>query len=239
MRSVGVLVTCEHASPALPDGVDLGLNDDVMASHVSYDRGALAIAERLSARLRAPLHRGRFSRLYVDLNRRETNPDVIMATTYGIRVYGNDALDEAAREDRIARVHRPYRNAARADAMRLAGEGHCLHLSIHSFDPTLDPARAEIDAGILYDPDREPERTIATILVDALRARGHRTRHNEPYAGTPEGLTSWLRDQIEPPRYTGIEVEAQQGWVTRPSAVDRFVADLASAVASLASVATP
>lgn len=226
-----LLITCEHASGALPEGLDLGLSEERLLSHISCDRGSLLIARELARLAAAPLHEGRFSRLLVDLNRREANPAVILAESYGVRVPGNAGLSEAEREARIARWHRPYREAARADAVRIAESGFCLHLSIHSFTPAIDPAVRAFDAGVLFDEARSPEREIAIRIADALRGRGHDTRLNAPYRGTPEGLTSWLREQLDASRYAGLEIEANQAWIDREGAVARFAADLASAIA--------
>ncbi len=222
----GLLVTCEHASGALPPGVDLGLTPEVLASHVSYDRGALEIARALAARTGAPLHLGRCTRLWVDLNRRETNPAVILERSYGVEVPGNQGLGAEAREARIAAWHRPYREAARRDAERLATLGRCVHLSIHSFDPSLDPEARAFDVGVLFDPARAPEAEHAAQIADGLAICGYATRLNEPYHGTPEGLTSWLRGGLSAARYTGLEIEASQAWVDNATAAS-FAADLA------------
>lgn len=224
------LITCEHASADAPADVALGVDDGVLRTHVSYDRGAKEIAAALAGALDAPLHLGRYTRLLVDLNRMEENPAVIAEETYGLRVPGNAGLDAAAREARIARFHRPYRHAARADALRLAASGGCLHLSVHSFDPSLDPAARCFDAGVLFDPAREPERTLAEALAAGLSACGHEVRLNAPYAGTPEGLTSWLRAEIERERYVGIEIEACYRVLDRPGSHEAFARDLAAVV---------
>lgn len=227
------LVTCEHASPCLPEGVELGLAPEVMTSHVSYDRGARPIASALARRLGAPLHLGRHSRLLVDLNRRESHPAVIAVESYGVLVPANRALDAAGRELRLARFHRPYREAVRADALRLAEAGGCFHLSVHAFDPSLDPARRAFDVGVLFDPAREPERALAEALAAEL-ARERSSRLNEPYLGTPEGTTSWLRDQLPADRYVGLEIEASYAWMAREGALEAFAADLADALTRVA-----
>ena len=233
MTPFAVLITCEHASALVPEGIELGLTPAILATHVSTDRGAEEIALALAEVLGAPVHLGAQSRLVVDLNRREDNPDVIVETTYGLAVPGNVGLSPRDREERIARFHRPYREAARADALRLAERGGCLHLSIHSFDPSLDPVARAFDAGVLFDPSRSPEDALAARLAAELGARELSVRLNEPYLGTPEGLTSWLRAQIPQERYVGIEIEACQGWMDRPGALMRFAGELAAAVRAL------
>ncbi len=226
----GILITCEHASCAVPSGVSLGLSDAVMRSHVSTDRGAERIARGLAGRLEAPLHVGRFSRLVVDLNRREDNPAVIVERTHGIEVPGNLGLSDAERRARVEAWHRPYRERARADALSLAARGSCLHLSVHSFDPSLDPDHRDFDVGVLFDPARSPEREIAVELAEELTRAGWSARRNEPYAGTPEGLTSWLRSQIPQERYVGLEIECAYRWVDDEAEVERFVGALARGV---------
>jgi predicted N-formylglutamate amidohydrolase len=225
-----VLITCEHARFAVPPELELGVADEVLRSHIGYDRGSSEIATALAARLGAPLHRGRFTRLVVDLNRRERNPAVIRAESYGVPIPGNAGLSEPAREARLAAYHRPYRHAARADAVRRAEAGGCLHLSIHSFDPAVDPPNRRFDAGVLFDPDREPEATVAARVADGLAKSGRAVRLNEPYAGVPEGLTSWLRDQLPAARYVGLEIEASQGWMDGAAALEAFAHDLAGVV---------
>lgn len=227
-----LLLTCEHARHALPDGEDLGLSAEVMRSHVSYDRGALEYARALSRLTSAPLHEGRFSRLWVDLNRRTENPAAILAETYGIVVPGNRDLEAAARESRLSRVHRPWRVAVLADARRLAQQGPVLHLSLHSFDPTLDPEARAFDVGVLCDEARAPERAIAVALVQALHAGGDTARLNEPYLGTPEGTTSWLREHFAPEAYAGLEIEASQGWMHDEASLSAFADRLAAALPS-------
>lgn len=231
--STRLLLTCEHASGAVPDGLDLGVDASDLASHIAFDRGALVIAEGLRAGTGAPLHRGAFSRLVVDLNRMDDNPMVMAAASHGVAVPANAALDEAGRQARLDAWHRPWRAAVLEDAVALAATGHCLHLSIHSFDPAVDPPNRGFDAGVLFDPSRAPERDHAVRLQDALRGAGFDARLNDPFAGTPEGTTSWLRSQIAEASYTGIELEASYAWVDDPGRVVGYVDALLTAIAEL------
>ncbi|MBX3268793.1 MAG: N-formylglutamate amidohydrolase [Sandaracinaceae bacterium] len=228
-----LLLTCEHARSAVPDGVELGVEPAHLATHVAYDRGALAIARGLAEATGAPLHEGAYSRLVVDLNRMADNPEVIAAVTSGLAVPGNAALDAPARAARIARWHTPWREAVRAEAIALSARGYCLHLSIHSFDPAVDPPRRGFDAGVLFDPARVPERAQAAALRDALVSAGFAARLNEPFHGTPEGTTSWLRAQLPPHGYGGVELEASYAWVDDPSRTASYVAAIARAVAAI------
>lgn len=208
------LVSCEHAGNAVPDGLDLGVADAVLESHVAYDRGASGVAQALAPLLGAPLHLGMFTRLVVDLNRRAENHAVILEESYGVLIPGN-VLTEAGRAERIARWHKPYRDALARDAARLAST-RCAHLAIHSFDAALDPMKRDFDVGVLFDPARHPEAELATRLVGSLTREGLSARPNEPYLGTPEGVPSWLRSSLPPERYVGLEIECNDRWRRAP-----------------------
>ena len=191
----------------MPDGASLGVERGVLESHIGYDRGALPLAEALAHETGAPLHRGAYSRLWVDLNRRETNPTVIVEQSYGVAIPGNQGLSPEARAARLATYHRPYRQAVLMEARALLDDAAALlHLSVHAFDPSL-PGERDLDVGVLFDPARPRESTRAEALLESLRGQGWDARPNTPYLGTPEGTTSWLREHFEDGRYVGLEIE--------------------------------
>lgn len=201
------VVTCEHASNDVPEGVVLEVSDEVLASHVAWDPGAADIAQRVARALGEVPHLGAATRLYVDLNRSEHGPSVIPAVAFGTVIPGNAAVSVVDRARRLA-MHARYRNAVReAVAAALAQHGRCVHLSIHSFTPVMDGHVRDFDCGVLYDPDSPADRVVADALVTALTAGGLATRRNEPYGGTGDGFTTTLRDTFGRERYAGVEVE--------------------------------
>ncbi len=207
---MGVVVSCEHAAWRLPDHVDLGLNEACLQSQAGWDHGAAAIARDVAFGLAAPAHYGDFTRTFVDLNRPPDHADVVPQRCYGLAVPGNAALSAAARAARIARYHRPYWDAVRADVVAVRSTRDCLHLSSHSFSPALDPERRTYDLGVLYAPDSGWEAELAERLLAGLRAAGFDVRANEPYGGSGPALTTELRrESLAAPggRYAGIEIE--------------------------------
>ncbi|MGE0709848.1 MAG: N-formylglutamate amidohydrolase [Planctomycetota bacterium] len=227
---VALLLTAEHASRAVPPGVELGVDEAALASHRGWDPGSLVVGQDVAERLGEPLLAGRWTRLWVDLNRREENPEVIPTASFSVAVPGNRDLPPAAREARLA-AHRAHRAEARArlDAA-LARAARCLHLAFHSFTPEL-PGR-ELEVGVLFDPDRAWEAERAEALLAALRARGWDARANQPYLGVDDGLTTWLRERYPAARYAGIELEANQG--LPPARLAALAEDLAAALSSSA-----
>jgi predicted N-formylglutamate amidohydrolase len=208
---MALIVSCEHASRTVPVGIDLGLDAAALSSHLAWDEGALALARALTTPLLLPVIAGGCSRLIVDLNRPETSAALIPERTFGVEVPGNHALPPGERERRLARWHRPHwRSIDAALRAALTHGRRALHLSVHSFDPALDPRARDFALGVLFDPDRTAERAWAARLAAAAEAAGFTARDNQPYAGVDEGLTTSQRRRWPNPAYAGLELELSQ-----------------------------
>ena len=206
-----VVLTCEHASNAVPRGVSLGLPPTTLREHVAWDIGAADAARALARALARPVRMGEVSRLVVDLNRALRHPRLVAAVSCGVSVPGNAALDDDERAARIDTWWRPYREGAEADVSAVLARWHrCLHVSIHSFTPDLRGKKRRADVGLLYDPAHPHEAELARLLQPRLRAEGLVVRRNFPYRGTSDGLTTSLRRELPGSRYAGMEVEINQ-----------------------------
>ncbi len=202
-RPLNWVITAEHASRRLPDGVDLGVSEEVLQSHVAWDPGALELAQALGDRLGVVPFLGEYTRLYVDLNRSEDREAVIPAVAFGTPVPGNAGAD---RESRLQAVYRPWRKRVE---IAVGGALPCVHLSIHSFTPIYDGVVRPMDVGVLFDPERSPEAEISEYLLREFRSSGFVAEANQPYLGTGDGHTTWLRARY-PKGYVGIEIELSQ-----------------------------
>ena len=204
----GLVLSCEHASLAVPPDVELGVPEVVLSSHRGWDEGALALGEALALAQGAPLRSAEVSRLVVDLNR--SPQTAIPRESFGLEIPGNLELSLAEATRRLERYHRPHREALLAAAL---AEAPCIHLSIHSFVRVLSGVARELEVGILFDPARGHEAAASEALIAGLALRGWDARANEPYLGTDDGLTTWLRPRLPDGRYAGIEVELAQALV--------------------------
>jgi predicted N-formylglutamate amidohydrolase len=205
---IGLVLSCEHASWALPPGLDLGVPDSVLRSQAGWDHGALEIANHISEEVGLPVHAGLFSRMFVDLNRGPDHPDVVPAISYGAPVPGNMNLTAGDRAARVDAFHVPYWNNVRHEvAARLHDRGSVLHLSSHTFDPSLDPENRTYDVGVLYDPAHALEAGFAERLLFQLRAAGLDVRANQPYSGVGFAICTSLRKENADQRYAGIQLE--------------------------------
>lgn len=203
-----LLVTCEHACNAVGrHGAAFRGQSDVLHTHRAWDPGAALLARELAAACDAPLHEGRFTRLLIDLNRRENSKAAFSAfTPYAAR-------------GQLLEFHREWRATVLADAQRLAKHGRLLHVSCHSFTPELHGEVRNAEIGLLYDPRRELEKRTADAWHAALREAlpAMRVRRNYPYRGISDGVTSWLRRELPATRYAGFELELNQGFAARPA----------------------
>jgi predicted N-formylglutamate amidohydrolase len=232
--SIGLVLSCEHASWTLPPGVDLGVPLEVLRSQASWDHGAYEIAQRLADGVGLPVHTGLFSRMFVDLNRPADHPDVIPLVSFGAEVPGNALLAPGDRAARIAAFHAPYWGAVRHDvAARLRDRGAVLHLSSHSFDPALDPANRRFDFGVLYDPAHPFESELAERLLFQLRRAGLDVRANQPYGGLGPAICTSLRLEHAGARYAGIQLEASYAVTYAEGGCARLAAAIAPFLDSL------
>lgn len=201
-RAGGILLIADHASAFVPDDIDLGIDAALLANHIAIDIGVAEVAALLveSGAVDAAILGG-VSRLVVDCNREEAAPGVLPIASDGHAVPGN-ALDEAAREARLARFFRPYHDHI---AATIAAHRPAMILSLHSFTPSLashpDQARPW-HVGVLYNDD---DRLAATAIA-ALEAEGMTVGDQQPYSGKLLNATMNRHAEGEGIPYVGIEM---------------------------------
>jgi len=169
-----VAFLCEHGGKAVPPPWDdLGLPGALLASHFGYDPGAAALTRALADRLGAPAAIGRWSRLFLDLNRPETAWECVRPDCAGIPVPGNLSVSDADLAARLAVARAPF--DAAADRVL---DGRQVVLSVHTCTPVYHARRRPWPVGVLW---RE-RRPLAAPLIDALAAEGYDpVGDNEPY----------------------------------------------------------
>ena len=176
-----LLLLCDHAGNRVPaELAGLGMDQGALRRHIAWDPGALGVALALARRLDAPLLGCLDSRLLADPNRAPDHPELILAQSDGVFVPANERLDEAAREARLERFHRPYHAAiaAAVAARRQAGLQPFL-LSIHSFEPVFAGVPRPWPVGVLWKQDER----FAAPLIAALEQEVMPVGNNQPYDG--------------------------------------------------------
>ena len=186
-----VLLVCDHASRRIPRALgDLGLDRADLHRHIAWDIGADPVTRHLAARLNACAVLGTYSRLVIDCNRPPGSPESIPPVSDGTPVPGNQDLDEAAEDARLAAIFEPYHaeiTRRLQHLWRASGRPPTL-LSVHSFTPTMRAGGGPRPwhVGVLWDHDGR----IARPLMDSLaRDQGLIVGDNEPYSGWVVGYT--------------------------------------------------
>lgn len=214
-KTVDLLVTCEHATNAVPAKYRrlFADNPSVLDSHRGYDPGALGVARAMAKQLGAPLFEGEVSRLLVELNR-----------SLHHRALFSDAakrLPEADHRAILNCYYHPFRAAVhQAIAGSIDAGRRVLHLSVHSFTPVLDGEVRRVECGLLYDPARRRERELCAAWKPGILAAypAWRVRFNNPYRGNADGHTTALRRAFAGDVYLGIEIELNQALLGDTSA---------------------
>jgi predicted N-formylglutamate amidohydrolase len=163
------------------------------------------MAKALAGAFKAPLVTSTISRLVIDLNRSIGHPQLFSTATGG--------APPALRATIVERHYRPYRAQVERLVRRSVSRGRrVIHISSHSFTPSLYGEVRNADVGLLYHPGRHREAALcarwkASLAQSAPRLR---VRRNYPYAGKGDGLTSHLRRTFRDGVYVGIELEVNQ-----------------------------
>lgn len=210
MAKAILILTCEHASNKLPAAFKKAVPAEVLKTHRAYDIGAVQVFRKLVKFAKPEFYcEGKFSRLFVDLNRTITNKSAFSdylrnnenakaeATAYWIEY-------RAAIEKFVDFALKPKTRAAKS-------EPEIVHLGIHSFTPELNGKVRNTDIGILYDPTRPQERAYANVIKAEIKRLypAMKVQFNYPYKGSSDGLTTTLRKKFGP-GYVGIEIEINQ-----------------------------
>ena len=201
----GVIVLCDHASNTLPDTYGtLGLQEKDLKRHIAYDIGAAALTEALSKGLEAPALMTRYSRLFIDPNRGEDDPTLIMRLSDGAIVPGNRHVDEAERQLRITQYYRPYHDAIDATIDQCLASGIApILLSIHSFTESWKDVPRPWHASVLWGQD---SRLAHPLLNELRREEDLIIGANEPYCGDLVGDTMWQHGTMRGLAHAIVEV---------------------------------
>lgn len=186
-----IILVCEHASCTIPASLSkLGVKPDTLTSHAAWDIGALATAQKLSALLDAPLIHQRFSRLVYDCNRPPEARDAIPEMSEVHAIPGNRNLSDQARNQRVAEIYEPFRDAlADLIATRTGPSRQPVIVTIHSYTRVYFGVTRHQAFGLLHDRDRR----LADVMLELAEEQGiSNAMRNYPY-GPEDGVTHTLR----------------------------------------------
>jgi predicted N-formylglutamate amidohydrolase len=203
-----ILITCEHGGNQIPSWLakSLEIPQEILHSHRGLDIGALSVAKLLEG-FSDGFFFSEISRLCIELNRSLYHS--------GLFSEYSKNLSQDLKKKLVQEIYLPYRNEIELQVKTWVKAGfQVIHLSIHSFTPSLNGVVRDADIGLLYDPARRYEKKLCrqwakNIIGQTEQEAIARVRMNYPYRGTADGFTTYLRQKIKG-GYLGIEVEINQ-----------------------------
>lgn len=218
-----LMLTCEHASNKLPAAFKKAVPAEVLKTHRAYDIGACSVFRKLVKFAKPEFYcEGKFSRLFVDLNRTITNKSAFSEYYDALEASDKSAAEKAKAQaiaywqEYRAAIEKFVDSALKPKTRAAKSEPEIVHLGIHSFTPVLNGKVRNADIGILYDPTRPQERAYANVIKAEIKRLypAMKVRFNYPYKGSSDGLTTTLRKKFGP-RYAGLEIEINQKFFQR------------------------
>ena len=218
-----LLLTCEHATPHIPPSWLNPASPALKAAlktHAGWDIGALTVAKILAKLTQAPLLQGEVSRLLIDLNRSSNHPTLISPLW-------QSKITDKIRQGLITKYHQPFRERTLKTFERFQGPGPIFHLSVHSFTPIWDNHPRKTDIGILFDPKRPLESSLAHAWQNAMKRskffesmssdlRPKNIHRNRPYRGTDNAHVTEWREEFSAKDYLGLEIEVNNRLILSP-----------------------
>lgn len=206
-----LIISCEHAGNEVPEEYDHLFKDasDVLDTHRGIDIGALELTNSIAEKMKQEPYLHTITRLLVDLNRSVQSPTLFSEFTE------EQPLD--IREDIFDKY---YRHKVEERVKDILDQGdQAIHVGVHTFTPVWDEVEREVDVGFLYDPTRKNADKFCHLWRKKLDARtsGLRLKMNEPYRGTMDGFTTYLRRNYSVDQYMGMEIEVSQYFSQRAS----------------------
>lgn len=210
MKPLALVLSCEHAVNTVPKAYYalFAPYQALLKTHRGIDFGALALAMALNKRFNCDFVQAKATRLLIDCNRSLSHRQCFSEVTR--------PLPQAEKTQVIQHYYLPFRQKVEHYIKKhIEQQRQVLHLSTHSFTPLWKECQRHADLGLLYDPKRLSEATLARGWREQLRQQDRRlkVRMNYPYRGSSDGFTTALRKQFAGKDYLGIEIEVNQSLI--------------------------
>ena len=179
-----LLFCCDHASNLIPKKYDkLELNNSIINSHIAYDIGAKIFTKKIARIFKTNAILGKYSRLFIDLNRSPKHMNLIPKISDDIRIPGNFNLSAKEKKYRINQFHKTYHNELKNMLKNMDNIFSCKTalICIHSFTPSLiDGHKRPWEIGLLYRKDISLYKPILKSLTNNKKLN---IGNNKPYSG--------------------------------------------------------
>lgn len=175
-----LILTCEHASADIPQEYkNLGLSEAELNCHIARDLGAKEVTQLIANKLNCFAILGKYSRLLIDLNRKENEQELIVSVSDGTNIPANQNISVREKEYRLNTYYRPYYKAIEEKIKHLNNIGKkAIIFSIHSYTPQLKGGKYRPwHAGILFNSQTK----LADFLFEKTKSQNKIIGQNVPY----------------------------------------------------------
>lgn len=210
MKRRVLVLTCEHAGNQIPSTFQYlfnGASED-LNSHAGWDPGALEITRHLAEQFGVDYFSYDYTRLLIEVNRSEKHPQLYSKFSKKLMPQDKNYL--------FRTYYQPYRRKIEGVIRDHIESGmQVVHLAVHTFTPVWEGQEREVEVGLLYDDLRQAEATFCKGWNEEIKTINPdiEVRNNEPYRGSDDGFTTYLRTRFTEEDYLGLELEVSQKFV--------------------------
>ena len=206
--SLPLLFCCDHASNLIPNQYKkLNLDDNMLQSHIAYDIGTKAFTKKLTSTFNTNAILGKYSRLFIDLNRDKNHLNCITEESDGIKIPGNRNLSKSEKLYRIKYFHMTYHNQINLTLNKMDNFFSCKTalICVHSFTSSLrNKIKRPWEIGLLYRDDKCLYKPMLKYLSDNTK---YKIGKNKPYSGYEDvNYTMTRHGELEQRPYISIEI---------------------------------
>ena len=225
-----LVLTCAHASNALPEGYSWSENDQKYFAneHWAWDPAALKTAVDLASRLKVSLLHSLYTRLIADVNRDVTENDVFRRSGDGREVELNHDLTEEEEVKRVIIYHASYYHALKELSEKVKPD---FVVAIHTFTPLYEGKKRTLEIGVNFDKSDE----LGQRLYEGIKEKGYNVEMNQPYSG--KGNTGHAMHSIlnydEKKERQGVYLEFRNDVLQDPERVDKIRIDIAEVLTNV------
>ena len=170
---------CDHGSNKIPNIYkNLGLNENILNTHIAYDIGAREVTIDIARKMFAQCFVSNFSRLIIDPNRKVIDDDLIVKNSFGINIPKNKNISKKEKNLRINKFYNKYHEGLNHILEKKYNNGIKL-ISIHSFTKETKTENRPTELGLLWNRNIQFMVSIKKKLLKMHVNVGN----NKPYSG--------------------------------------------------------
>lgn len=176
-----IIFICDHATNNIDKKYrNQFINTNILDSHVAYDIGAKSLTLHLTNKLKQSYIFSNFSRLFIDPNRKKTDKDLIVSSTFDIPIPINNNIGKEEKDFRIRNFYNIYHNKISKLINNKEKKYEKIFLvSIHSFTKKNHTFNRGVEVGLLWNKNMN----LLLHIQKRLSELGIHYGRNYPYSG--------------------------------------------------------